>query len=125
MRKNPGHAGYPEARQARKIMERSKKVILCVAGHVHWNTFNQINGIPYLSLHSLTESFTTPPDPSGAWAFLEIGERIDWTVYGKRQSSSDPSPANPSRRMAAAAAARIYSPENRPETPGQHPLCPL
>lgn len=79
----PGHASYPESSDARKIIEESDKVVLCLAGHVHWNTLNTVAGIPYLSIHSLTESCTTFPDPSGAMALLELNEKVCWTVYGK------------------------------------------
>lgn len=80
---NPGYASYPEVANARQIMEKSCRVILCVAGHVHWNSVNQIKGIPYLALHSLSDCCTTAPDPSGAWATLEIGDTIEWRVHGR------------------------------------------
>ena len=81
---NPRHATYPEAEKARTIIQASNKVVLCVAGHVHWNSVNIIHGIPYLALHSLTECSTTYPDPSMAWATLEFGSDSDlhWKVYG-------------------------------------------
>ncbi len=80
---NPKYASYPEVTSARQIIEKSGRVILCVAGHVHWNSVNQVNGIPYLALHSLSDCCTTSPYPSGAWATLEIGDTIEWRVHGR------------------------------------------
>ena len=44
--------------------------------HVHWNKLNTVDGIPYLSLQSLTESFTTAPDPAGAWSTIQIIDKF-------------------------------------------------
>lgn len=72
-----------EGVRAREIIERSGKVILCLAGHTHWNACHSIDGVHYATIHSLTESFTTPPHPTGAWARCEIGEHIEIEVFGR------------------------------------------
>lgn len=79
---NTRHATYPQVAEARRILEESQRVILCIAGHVHWNSLNYVNNIPYLTLHSLTECCNTMNDPSRAWATLEIGDNINWQVHG-------------------------------------------
>ncbi|UCE32167.1 MAG: metallophosphoesterase [Burkholderiales bacterium] len=78
-----GYAHYANAAEARDLIERSGKVILCVAGHTHWNARNTIDGIHYVTIHSLTESFTTWPHPSSAWALLEVGDDIRIEVFGR------------------------------------------
>lgn len=76
-------AGYEDdGPAAREIIERSGKVVLCLAGHTHWNAVNVIDGIPYVTIHSLTESFTTGGKPTGAWGVAEIGETVDVQVFG-------------------------------------------
>jgi Icc protein len=79
---NPEIGGYPNASEAREIIENSGHVVLCVSGHVHWNSLNQVNAIPHITLQSLTESFTSEGDAAGAWATLEIHKEISWRVYG-------------------------------------------
>ncbi len=79
----PDHATYPNAADVRAIVEASDRVILCVAGHVHWNSLHRVNAIPHITIQSLTESFTTDGDPAEAWATLEISDgNIHWRTYG-------------------------------------------
>lgn len=79
----PQHATYPNAVEVRAIIEESGRVVLCVAGHVHWNSLHQAGGVPHITIQSLTESFTTGGEPAGAWATLEIGGgEIRWQTYG-------------------------------------------
>lgn len=42
-----------------------------------------VDAIPYLTLPSLTESCTTMPGPTGAFAMLALGDTIAWTLDGK------------------------------------------
>lgn len=79
----PEHATYPNAAEARAILEASGRVVLCVAGHVHWNSLHQAGGIPHITIQSLTESFATGGEPAEAWATLEIGGgEIRWQTFG-------------------------------------------
>ena len=78
-----GFAHYANAAQAREVLERSGKVILCVSGHTHWNARNAIDGIHYVTIHSLTESFTTWPHPTGAYALLQVDDQIRLEVFGR------------------------------------------
>ncbi len=81
---NPEHAIYPNAAEIRTIVEASGVVILCVAGHVHWNTLHTVGGIPHITIQSLTESFTTGGEAAEAWATLEFGEgEIHWQTLGR------------------------------------------
>ena len=50
---NANHAGYPNAADARAIIEEHGHVVLCVSGHVHWNSMQRVNAIPYVTIQSL------------------------------------------------------------------------
>ncbi len=79
----PQHATYPNAADVRAIIGESRRVVLCAAGHVHWNSLHQADGVPHITIQSLTESFTTGGEPAGAWATLEIGGgEIRWQTLG-------------------------------------------
>lgn len=74
---------YRNAAAARAIIEASGKVFLCVSGHTHWNMRNTIDGIHYVTIHSLTEAFTTWPHATGAWGFCSIDDSIQVEVVGR------------------------------------------
>ena len=91
------HACPVGADAARAIMEASgngsggnglgsngsgSKVRLCVSGHAHWNDHRVVNGIPYITLLSATESHWTAPAPSRAFAFLSLSDEIMLEVRG-------------------------------------------
>lgn len=79
---NRRYATYAETAAIRRVITGSGKVVLCLAGHVHWNKANVVDGIPYLSLQSLTESYTTAPEPAAAWSTVEVGDGIHWCCHG-------------------------------------------
>ncbi len=79
---NPQFAGYGNVKRAQQIISESERVALCVAGHVHWNNLSRIDGVPYVSLQSLTESFTTQGQAAGSWATVNLDERLHWTGHG-------------------------------------------
>lgn len=81
--RNPEAATYPgAAERARAVLAAARVPVVAVAGHVHWNTLTVVNGQPHLTLQSLTESFTTHPEPAGSYALLELDDHIDWKVFG-------------------------------------------
>lgn len=79
---NPRSATYPNSNRIRTILESARVPVACFSGHVHWNTLNRINGIAYATLQSLTESFTTMPDPAKAWTLLELSDQIVCETFG-------------------------------------------
>jgi len=81
--RNPDSSTYPGADRARAVLAAARVPVMWVSGHVHWNTLTTVNGIPHITLQSLTETFTTFPEPAGTWGLLELGEKIDWTVFGR------------------------------------------
>lgn len=77
-----GSAEHTNAAEARKIVTESDSVVLVVAGHTHWNTLNTIDGVHFVTVQSLTESYTTYPDPAKAWTSMVLGEHISIDTYG-------------------------------------------
>lgn len=67
-KKYPSYAFVKSRDKAREILDNSRKVIVVINGHVHWNNMQIINNIPYFSIHSLVETWNTNPKLSGAYA---------------------------------------------------------
>lgn len=82
---SPNKPAYPpkQAARARHVIEQSGKVILCLNGHTHWNKYHAIDGIHYVTLPSLTETFQTYPRPHAAWTELEIDNKIRLRIHGE------------------------------------------
>jgi predicted phosphodiesterase len=81
--RNPEASTYPQADRARAALAHAKVPVVCVAGHVHWNTIIAVDGITHLTQQSLTESFTTQGEPAGAFGLLELAEAVRWEVHGR------------------------------------------
>lgn len=80
---NARFGGLPHTDEIQETIQGAGNVVLCVAGHVHWNNVNIIDGIPHLSLQSLSESYTTEGEATGAWAWIELDEEIRWRTHGR------------------------------------------
>lgn len=78
-----GMGNYDNAADARRVVEASGKVVLCVAGHTHWNALTTIDGIHYVTVPSLTESWMSWPKPAAAWADVRLGDDIRVQVHGE------------------------------------------
>ena len=79
---NPGSSTYPMADRARAALALARVPVVCIAGHVHWNTVTTVNGITHLTQQSLTESFTTAGEPAGAMGLIELSDTVSWDVVG-------------------------------------------
>jgi Icc protein len=79
---SPQIATYANVAQAQAIISTAGNVAACIAGHVHWNNISRIDGVPYITLQSLTESFTTQGEASGGWAVIEADHQLRWRGYG-------------------------------------------
>lgn len=74
---------YKNANEMRAIIRQYGNVVAVVTAHVHWNSIVTIDGIHYLTVQSLTESFTTHPLPANSWAVLKLSKDIlDFNVEG-------------------------------------------
>lgn len=80
--RNPQVSRYPGTERIRAALARARVPLVCVAGHVHWNTLTMVDAIPHLTLQSLVEMSTTSPHPAGAWGLMQLDSAIDWRVFG-------------------------------------------
>lgn len=80
--RNPAASTYPMAERARAALAQCRQPVVCLTGHVHWNTITKVDGITHLTQQSLTESFTTKGEPAGAYGLIELGESVSWQVMG-------------------------------------------
>ena len=79
---NPGSSTYPMADRARAALALARVPVVCLAGHVHWNTVTTVDGITHFTQQSLTESFTTAGEPAGAMGLIELSDSVSWEVVG-------------------------------------------
>lgn len=95
---NSEHSTYAGAERLRAALRQARLPVVWVAGHVHWNTVTLVDGIPHVTLQSLTETFTTHPEPAAAWGLLELGETVSWRAYGRDPASFSMPTAEAARR---------------------------
>jgi Icc protein len=80
---NQRFSTYPNHAEVRAAVEGTGRAAMWLSGHVHWTTLTTIQGIHHISLHSLSETFTTTPEAAAAYALLEIsGAVFNLTVHG-------------------------------------------
>ncbi len=65
---------YPNANEARQIIEDAGNVVLCMGGHRHTNSHQEINGVHYITLQSLVQGQKGEGkrSPHGTFAFAEF-----------------------------------------------------
>lgn len=74
---------YPNRDAVLRVLDATAAPVAWLSGHVHWNTYIQIAGVPHLTIQSLSESFTTGGEAAGAWGTLTLsGEGIDLSLRG-------------------------------------------
>lgn len=100
---NPAHAAYRETDAIRDVLAAAPCPILAVAGHVHWNSIVEIDGIRHLTQQSLIDSAYGHPEPAAAFGWLAIeGETVRWRVDGAWPLAAEfPFPARKPRRLRA------------------------
>lgn len=77
-----GRAEWTNAAAARAILSESS-AILAVHGHTHWNKLLVQDGLPYVTIQSATERWTTNPMHSKAFAMLQLDDHhISLNVRG-------------------------------------------
>ncbi len=79
-----------ERRQARQVIEASGKVALVLNGHAHWNHFDLIHGVPYVTLQSPIENLDedAPGRPASSFGWVELNaQRVLMRVFGAQPAS--------------------------------------
>jgi Icc protein len=87
--KRPNLCRVAERRALRQVLEASGKVLAVFNGHVHWNHFDVIAGIPYITLQSLIENLDddAPGRVAAAYAVCDLDERrLVVNVFGAEQA---------------------------------------
>jgi hypothetical protein len=80
---NERYGGVSNVDEIQSVLHGAGNVALCVAGHVHRNQLNTIDGAHHLTVQSLTDSYTTGGEACGAWATLELAaDQVRWTTHG-------------------------------------------
>jgi len=79
---------YNNIDDAREIVENNGNVVLCMCGHKHTNKHVTINGIPYITLQSLSQLHKDPArqQENGTYSFMEIDTdtgTIDFIIEGR------------------------------------------
>ena len=95
---NVGIASYPELDAIQAVLRTARVPLVCISGHVHWNSVVTVDGIPHITLQSLTESCTTGGEPAEAWGVLELGDLIRWTAHGRQHFAFETDAASTMQR---------------------------
>jgi 3',5'-cyclic-AMP phosphodiesterase len=66
-----------ERTELRRVLEASGRVKAVFNGHLHWNHFDLLGGIPYVTVQSLIENLDddAPGRPAAAHAVVQLAER--------------------------------------------------
>jgi 3',5'-cyclic AMP phosphodiesterase CpdA len=84
--KAPHICRVAERRRLQRLLADSGKVVAVFNGHVHWNHFDVVANVPYVTLQSMTENLDddAPGRPAAAWALCELSaHRLLVTVHGE------------------------------------------
>ena len=75
--KRPHVCRVAERRAFQRVISDSKNVVAVFNGHVHWNHFDVIAGVPYITLQSLVENLDddAPGRAAAAHAVVDLDER--------------------------------------------------
>ncbi len=71
---NADLATYPDHSDIRRTVEQAGRAALWLSGHVHWNSISNAANLRHITIQSASETFTTMPDPTCAYALLEIND---------------------------------------------------
>jgi len=75
--KRPNVCRVAERRALQQVVKDSPRVVAVFNGHVHWNHFDVISGVPYITLQSLVENLDddAPGRAAAAHAVVDLDER--------------------------------------------------
>lgn len=75
--KRPNVCRVAERRALQSVVTHAKHVVAVFNGHVHWNHFDVISGVPYITLQSLVENLDddAPGRAAAAHAVVDLDER--------------------------------------------------
>ncbi len=73
----PNVCRVAERRELQRVVSAAPRVVAVFNGHVHWNHFDVISGVPYITLQSLVENLDddAPGRAAAAHAVVDLDER--------------------------------------------------
>ena len=84
----PQFSMHCNAAGVRAAVEATGRAAVWLSGHVHWTTVTTVQGIHHVTLHSLSETFTTSPQVAGSYGLLEVADgQLEFTVFGREPMS--------------------------------------
>ncbi|WP_117195812.1 metallophosphoesterase family protein [Rhizobium terrae] len=113
--RNPQFSCYPNADRVRALLRAATIPVVWFSGHVHWNTVTMVDGIPHVTVQSLTETFTCHPEPAGTWGLLELDDKVTWEAFGRDPFRFGIDAAATARRWVAPLPSFLDVPEIRSE----------
>ena len=63
-------------------MTKSLNATFCFSGHIHQNTYAQVDGTFHFTQQSLTETFAIEGKITNSMGLIEIDENLKWQVFG-------------------------------------------
>ena len=76
---------YSRNNEIRSILRHSQSPTFCFAGHVHQNSFYQVDGISHFTQQSLTETYVTKNQLSNSMGLIEVDQTLTWNVFGSER----------------------------------------
>ena len=76
---------YTRTGEIRNILKKSKNATFCFSGHIHQNTYTQVDRTFHFTQQSLTETFSTEGEITNSMGLIEIDENLKWKVFGNDQ----------------------------------------
>ena len=75
--KRPHVCRVAERRALQRVVSEAPRVVAVFNGHVHWNHFDVISGVPYITLQSLVENLDddAPGRAAAAHAVVDLDEK--------------------------------------------------
>ena len=70
------------AYRALDVVKAAGSVRAVITGHVHGNSLNYANGIPFVTLQSVTEAVNGTRRPAGAWGLVDLADTFTLEVFG-------------------------------------------
>ena len=79
---NEALSKYTCSGEIRNILKQSINATFCFSGHIHQNTYTQVDGISHFTQQSLTETYVKEDQTTNSMGLIELGENLTWEVFG-------------------------------------------
>ena len=76
---------YIKFQEIRTILNSSSAPTYCFAGHVHQNSYCQIDAVSHFTQQSLTETYVLNNQISSSMGLIKMEQTVRWQVFGNDQ----------------------------------------